>query len=60
MEVFKHTKINGTNINKEQYSNINDGKNPKINARMFINLAIMYVDNGVNKVHSLECETLAH
>ena len=59
-EVLECIELNGTNINEEQYSDINDGKNPKINAGMLINLPIMYVDNGVSNVYSLECETLAH
>ena len=59
-EVLERIELNGTDINEEQYSDINDGKNPKINAGMLINLPIMYVDNGVSNVYSLECETLAH
>nr|POE97866.1 hypothetical protein CFP56_33808 [Quercus suber] len=59
MEVVECTKLNGPDTNDEQYPDINAGQNPKINAEMFINVPIMYVDNGVNNVQSLECETLA-
>ena len=59
MEVVERTELNGLDTNDEQYPDINAGQNPEINAEMFINVPIMYVDNGVNAVQSLECETLA-
>ena len=59
MEVVERTELNGFDTNDEQYPDINAGQNPEINAEMFINVPIMYADNGVNVVQSLECETLA-
>uniref|UniRef100_A0A7N2L6U1 Endonuclease/exonuclease/phosphatase domain-containing protein n=1 Tax=Quercus lobata TaxID=97700 RepID=A0A7N2L6U1_QUELO len=59
MEVVERTELNGLDTNDEQYPDINAGQNLEINAEMFINVPIMCVDNGVNAVQSLECETLA-
>lgn len=60
MEVDERTKPKGYDINEEQYSDSNDGKNPEINAGMFINVPIMYVDKGVEQGQPFEYETLAH
>ena len=59
MEIVERMEFNGIGINEEKISETNVGINPEINAGMFVNVPIMYVDNEVSQVHSLETENLA-